>query len=81
MSAPQPVRNQDGTFRPGVSGNPGGKPKGCRARKVVLRDALMALGNAARDPAAARRVLDALQPPSSPMPSPTMLASPPINPS
>lgn len=31
-------------FKPGQSGNPAGKPKGCKARKTILREALLKQG-------------------------------------
>lgn len=31
----EPIRNEDGTFKPGVSGNPNGRPKGKTIKELV----------------------------------------------
>lgn len=38
------TRNPDGTFPPGVSGNPAGKPKGARHFTSIVQEALIKLG-------------------------------------
>lgn len=34
-SGPSPIRNAQGKFLPGISGNPAGRPKGCRSHATV----------------------------------------------
>ncbi len=46
----QETRREDGTFLPGVSGNPAGKPKGARHMTTIIMDAIVKVSEGESSP-------------------------------